>query len=92
MDPPFWVMAERQSAGRGRRGRAWLGGDGNFFATYLMRVDAGPDRAALRSFVAALALLDALDAVADLGPRMPAPDWSAPARVRLHAFSDDDLH
>lgn len=28
---------------------------------------------------------------ADLGPRMPAPDWNAPAQVRLHSFADDDL-
>ena len=28
---------------------------------------------------------------ADLGPRLPAPDWTAPAHVRLHSFADDDL-
>ncbi|WP_147110436.1 alpha/beta fold hydrolase [Tateyamaria sp. syn59] len=28
---------------------------------------------------------------ADLGPRLPAPDWNSPATVRLHAFTDDDL-
>jgi predicted alpha/beta hydrolase len=28
---------------------------------------------------------------ADLGPRMPAPDWKSRAHVRLHSFADDDL-
>jgi predicted alpha/beta hydrolase len=27
----------------------------------------------------------------DFGPRLPAPDWHSDARVRLHAFTDDDL-
>ena len=28
---------------------------------------------------------------ADLGPRLPAPEWRGAASVRLHAFTDDDL-
>ena len=28
---------------------------------------------------------------ADLGPRLPAPNWQSDAKVRLHAFADDDL-
>jgi len=28
---------------------------------------------------------------ADIGPRLPAPDWQGLAKVRLHAFSDYDL-
>ncbi|WP_299286392.1 alpha/beta fold hydrolase [uncultured Tateyamaria sp.] len=28
---------------------------------------------------------------ADIGTRMPAPDWQSEARVRLHSFADDDL-
>ena len=27
----------------------------------------------------------------DIGPRLPAPNWSSDAKVRLHAFADDDL-
>jgi BirA family biotin operon repressor/biotin-[acetyl-CoA-carboxylase] ligase len=30
---PLWIMAERQSAGRGRRGRAWHSPEGNLAAT-----------------------------------------------------------
>ncbi|MEO0378901.1 MAG: hypothetical protein AAF252_01435 [Pseudomonadota bacterium] len=28
---------------------------------------------------------------ADFGPRLPAPNWTGKASVRLHAFTDDDL-
>ncbi len=27
----------------------------------------------------------------DIGPRLPAPNWASDAKVRLHAFADDDL-
>jgi len=47
---------------RGRRGRAWANPPGNFAATLVMRPSESPDRAALRSFVAALALYDAVAA------------------------------
>ncbi|MFP4275064.1 MAG: biotin--[acetyl-CoA-carboxylase] ligase [Paracoccaceae bacterium] len=57
---PCWIMAHEQTAGRGRRGRAWTGGQGNFAATLVMRPKGPPAQAALRSFVAALALHEAL--------------------------------
>jgi len=56
---PCWILALRQAAARGRRGRAWKQPAGAFSGTLTMRVDGAPDRAALRSFVAALALHDA---------------------------------
>lgn len=56
---PEWVLARRQSAGRGRRGRAWADTPGNFAATLVLPDPGTPDRAALRSFIAALALHDA---------------------------------
>ncbi|MCC5983583.1 MAG: biotin--[acetyl-CoA-carboxylase] ligase [Rhodobacteraceae bacterium] len=60
---PVWVLARRQTAGRGRRGRAWTDPEGNFAATVLMRPAEPPERLALRSFVAALALHEALVAL-----------------------------
>ena len=60
LDRPTWIMAAEQTAGRGRRGRRWRGGRGNFAATLAMEGPADPGRAALYSFVAALALADAL--------------------------------
>ena len=57
---PAWILSPRQTAGRGRRGRAWHQDPGNFAASLFMPVAEGPTAAAQRSFVAALALFDAL--------------------------------
>jgi BirA family biotin operon repressor/biotin-[acetyl-CoA-carboxylase] ligase len=55
---PIWITAARQSAGRGRRGRAWETGSGNLAATLLMVSHKPPAEAAQVSFVAALAVAD----------------------------------
>lgn len=60
---PEWILALKQTKGRGRRGREWKDPKGNFAATLVMRPDGDPARSALRSFVAALALYDAVEAV-----------------------------
>lgn len=57
---PCWILALRQTSGRGRRGRAWTDPEGNFAATYVSRPDGPADQVAQRSFVAALALHEAL--------------------------------
>ena len=57
-------MARRQSAGRGRRGRAWSSETGNLAATLLTVVHRPPAEAAQLTFVAALAVADLLDAYA----------------------------
>ncbi|MEQ9259863.1 MAG: biotin--[acetyl-CoA-carboxylase] ligase [Roseovarius sp.] len=56
---PTWVLGLRQTAGRGRRGRAWSDPEGNFAATLVLFPEGPPEQAALRSFVTSLALLDA---------------------------------
>ncbi|MEP3034941.1 MAG: biotin--[acetyl-CoA-carboxylase] ligase [Pseudoruegeria sp.] len=56
---PEWILALRQTAGRGRRGRVWQAPAGNFSATLVFRPTEALDRVALRSFVAALALDEA---------------------------------
>jgi BirA family biotin operon repressor/biotin-[acetyl-CoA-carboxylase] ligase len=62
---PCWILASEQTGGRGRRGRAWASPPGNFHATLaLPPPPGGPQAAALRSFVAALALREALAEVA----------------------------
>ncbi len=60
---PEWILAHHQTAARGRRGRAWVNPKGNFAATLVLRLQEAPQQAALRSFVAALALFDACVAV-----------------------------
>lgn len=57
---PTWILAHRQTAGRGRRGRAWVDPVGNFAATLVMQPAGSPDQLALRSFIGALALYDAV--------------------------------
>jgi len=55
---PLWITALEQTAGHGRRGRAWETGRGNLAATLLMLTDKPPVEAAQISFVAALAVAD----------------------------------
>ncbi len=57
---PLWITAATQSAGRGRRGSAWVSAPGNFFATLLLTEPSPPEAAPQLSFVVALALHDAL--------------------------------
>ncbi|WP_334163862.1 biotin--[acetyl-CoA-carboxylase] ligase [Phenylobacterium sp.] len=58
---PLWITAAVQTAGRGRRGRAWSTQRGNLAATLLMTTDLAPVEAAQVSFVAALAACDLAD-------------------------------
>jgi BirA family transcriptional regulator, biotin operon repressor / biotin---[acetyl-CoA-carboxylase] ligase len=59
---PLWVVARRQSAGRGRRGRTWVSESGNLYASLLLTDPSPPSRAPELSFVAALAVHDAVAA------------------------------
>lgn len=59
---PVWIAAARQTAGRGRRGRAWETGEGNLAATLLFTTTKPPAEAAQVSFVAALAVAELMSA------------------------------
>jgi BirA family transcriptional regulator, biotin operon repressor / biotin---[acetyl-CoA-carboxylase] ligase len=68
---PLWLTAKKQHAGRGRRGRTWVSQPGNLYATLLLIDPSPPDLAPQLSFVAALALHDAVvDAAVAIGPRL----------------------
>ena len=57
---PLWVLAERQSSGRGREGRVWASEPGNFFATLLMTLDCPSALLPQLSLVAGLAAIEAV--------------------------------
>jgi BirA family transcriptional regulator, biotin operon repressor / biotin---[acetyl-CoA-carboxylase] ligase len=55
---PLWIVAAKQSAGRGRLGRQWHSPPGNLYATFLHQPAASPIVASQLGFVAALAVRD----------------------------------
>jgi BirA family biotin operon repressor/biotin-[acetyl-CoA-carboxylase] ligase len=68
---PLWVTAQTQSAGRGRRGRHWVSEPGNLFASLLLSDPAPPAQLAQCSFIAAVAVHDAIsDAAPALAARL----------------------
>jgi BirA family biotin operon repressor/biotin-[acetyl-CoA-carboxylase] ligase len=60
---PVWIRADRQSAGRGRRGRAWQSPAGNLAATLLLRPDKPAGVCAQLSFVAAIAAAETVSRI-----------------------------
>ncbi|UQY32772.1 bifunctional biotin--[acetyl-CoA-carboxylase] ligase/biotin operon repressor BirA [Pseudomonas fulva] len=59
--PPFLVIAEQQTAGRGRRGRSWASPFGeNLYYSLVLRVSGGMRQLEGLSLVVGLALLQAL--------------------------------
>ncbi|RIV89479.1 biotin--[acetyl-CoA-carboxylase] ligase [Aurantiacibacter xanthus] len=68
----YWLVADRQTAGRGRQGRQWLDTPGNFMGSTVVTLRADDPPAMQLSMVAALALLETvMQRLAD------------PSRVRL---------
>lgn len=59
------IRADRQSQGRGRRGRQWVSETGNLFTSILLRPEVPLHQAATLPFVAAVALGDTL------APKLP---------------------
>jgi BirA family biotin operon repressor/biotin-[acetyl-CoA-carboxylase] ligase len=70
---PVWLVANRQTSGRGRRGRAWLSYDGNLLATYLFATMQPPSEIALLGFAAGLAISETLQVMgaADVALKWP---------------------
>lgn len=71
---PLWVLGGEQTAGRGRRARPWASPPGNFHGTLVQHLPGPPGELALRSYVAALALHDALVALTG-SPQVLALKW-----------------
>lgn len=67
---PTWIVTREQYSGRGRRGRVWEMPAGNFAGTLALPNFGTPRDGALLSFVAALALYDALSAACGPSARL----------------------
>jgi BirA family biotin operon repressor/biotin-[acetyl-CoA-carboxylase] ligase len=65
---PFWIMARRQTRGRGRQGRAWSVLPGNFAGCCCLRLPVPLGQASLMSFATSLALAEMF---ASLAPGVP---------------------
>ena len=59
-----WLVADRQLAGRGRQGRVWTDGRGNFMGSTVVRLRSGDPGAHTLSLVAGVAVFAAVAAVA----------------------------
>lgn len=57
---PLWVMARRQTAGRGRADRQWVSAPGNLHASLLVRLACPPGAMPQLSLVAGVATHDAI--------------------------------
>jgi BirA family biotin operon repressor/biotin-[acetyl-CoA-carboxylase] ligase len=69
------VVADHQTAGRGRRGRRWEDEPGaSLLASILLRPRLEPHRLSLLSYVAAIAVVEALAGVASLAARLKWPN------------------
>jgi BirA family biotin operon repressor/biotin-[acetyl-CoA-carboxylase] ligase len=60
---PMWFVTTEQTAGRGRRNRAWIAPRGNLASSVLEVIDASPAVAATLGFAAGLAIETALQKV-----------------------------
>lgn len=57
---PLWILADRQTAGRGRSGRPWTSEPGNLSASLLIDVDAEPRASGQLSLLAGVAAVNAI--------------------------------
>ena len=60
-DKPTFIIAKKQTNGRGRIDRLWADPVGNFSGSILIKIDEDLQNLALRSFVTALSVFDAID-------------------------------
>ena len=65
----LWLVAERQTAGRGRQGRTWESPPGNLYASTLVRLRRDDPSAPGLALVAAVALHEVVAAVLTGGRR-----------------------
>lgn len=60
-DGPVWIVADRQTGGRGRLGRPWVSPPGNLHATLLLPAPVQPAELPKLGFAVGVALAEAID-------------------------------
>lgn len=65
---PLWIMARRQTAGRGRSGRQWASEPGNLYASLLVSLACPPAVVPQLSLLAGVAVIDAIAQAASGNP------------------------
>ena len=78
----LWLRAGRQTAGRGRQGRAWDSPVGNLYASTLVRVRARDPQAATLALVAAVALDETVRVFAPHLSRPPETGWTGGLTIK----------
>jgi BirA family biotin operon repressor/biotin-[acetyl-CoA-carboxylase] ligase len=76
-----WLVTDRQTAGRGRQGRTWNDGVGNFMGSTAVALRAGDPPAHTLSLVAGVAVHAAVEAVA---PELPSLCLKWPNDLLIH--------
>lgn len=71
---PLWIIAERQTAGRGRSGREWVSEPGNLHASLLLDLSCGAEAASRLSLVAGVAVIDAVRGLGEVPVRLKWPN------------------
>ena len=57
---PYWIVAEKQTAGKGRKNRYWDSLVGNFMGTYVIDINLERKFLPQLAFVSALAIYDTI--------------------------------
>jgi BirA family biotin operon repressor/biotin-[acetyl-CoA-carboxylase] ligase len=70
---PLYLLADEQTAGKGRLGRPWASASGNLYATLLLPV-LKADTVAQSGFAVALAVADTIEAHADVKAQLKWPN------------------
>lgn len=69
------VVAENQTAGKGRRGRGWISEKGTgIWMSLMLRPEISPASASMLTLVAALAVADGIEEVTGLNPKIKWPN------------------
>lgn len=72
---PLWIVAEEQTAGRGRSGRAWTSDAGNLHASLLVTLALPQPKAYQLALVTGVAVFDALQAIMAPAPQELRLKW-----------------